>query len=98
MASLQELNVTDFAFGTIGSASSPTASLRSASTFRISHEQNKSLCWQPLANLFGLDNTERDALRAIAQTHVLAGKPSPLAGEIEGKIHLVLCHQIEKYK
>jgi hypothetical protein len=29
---------------------------------------------------------------------VLAGKPSPLAGEIEGKIHLVLCHQIEKYK
>ena len=61
MASLQELNVTDFVFGTIGSASSPTASLRSALSFQTSHEQNKSLCWQPSANLFGLDNTEQPA-------------------------------------
>jgi hypothetical protein len=38
------------------------------------------------------------ALQAIAQTHVLAGKQSPLAGETEGKIHLVLRRQIEKYQ
>jgi hypothetical protein len=36
MASIQELNVTNFAFGTIVSASSPTTSLRSAPSFRIS--------------------------------------------------------------
>jgi hypothetical protein len=77
MASLQELNVTDFAFGTIGSASSPTASLRSAPSFRISHEQNKSLCWQPSANLFGLDNTERDAGKLAHKLSYWHSEPLP---------------------